>query len=82
LTLSVVVVDRVRMLVVSFVCSVLMFVAVLLMIRFDCPVVGRSANLLRRRKYCFSSSINGKNDEEEIYSEENFRNCWSINDDG
>ena len=69
MTLSVVVavVDDVRalMLVVSFACSVLISFAVLLMIRFDCPVVDRSANLLCRRKYSFLSSIKGKNDDEE-----------------
>jgi hypothetical protein len=52
------------------------------MIRVDCLVVGRSANLFRRRKYCFSSSIKGKNDDGVRYSEEKFRNCWSINVDG
>jgi hypothetical protein len=36
------------------------------------------------RKYCFSSSMNGKNvdDDEEIYSKKNLRNGLSINDNG
>ena len=54
--------DDDRVLKISFVSSVLRLVVALPMFLFDFPVVNECANLLRRRKYCFSLPINGKSE--------------------